>query len=173
MSAHPLLPRPIAAATIPTTGTLIEVEASPEERTAIARDFGLLELRSFRASIDARRGGDSVLLEGRLKATVFQACVVTLAPVEQEIDVGFQRRFVRGMATPAAESHDVDPLAADPPDTYAETIDFGAVALEELALAIDPYPRAPGATFEPPKDDADREESPFAVLKRLRQGRSG
>jgi hypothetical protein len=38
--------------------------------------------------------------------------------------------------------------------------------VEHLALAIDPFPRKPGAEFEftPPAE----EESPFAVLKKLK-----
>ncbi|MGD9740099.1 MAG: DUF177 domain-containing protein [Bauldia sp.] len=169
MSERPLLPRPIAAAAIPATGTRIDIVASPEERAAIAADFGLLELPGLEAAIEARRAGDTVFLEGRVKASVVQACVVTLVAVEQQIDEAFGRRFVRGVPTPDLTTQDVDPTAEDPPDTYAEIIDFGAVALEEMALAIDPYPRAPGVEFEPPAEGDDPgEESPFAVLRRLR-----
>jgi hypothetical protein len=40
--------------------------------------------------------------------------------------------------------------------------------LEELNLALDPYPRAPGVTFEAPKDEPKAAESPFAVLAKLK-----
>ena len=41
--------------------------------------------------------------------------------------------------------------------------------LEEVSLALDPYPRAPGAKFEAPKDMEPARESPFAVLKALKE----
>jgi hypothetical protein len=37
-----------------------------------------------------------------------------------------------------------------------------------LALALDPYPRKPGAQFEEfVTDGAEEKESPFAILRRL------
>jgi hypothetical protein len=40
--------------------------------------------------------------------------------------------------------------------------------LEELVLAIDPYPRKPGVAFQPPADEGGQAEHPFAVLKKLK-----
>ena len=44
----------------------------------------------------------------------------------------------------------------------------GTPLLEEFVLAIDPYPRAPGVEFAAPVDAEPRPESPFAVLKALK-----
>ena len=52
------------------------------------------------------------------------------------------------------------------------SIDLGALATEFLILGLDPYPRKPGATFQPPAD-AKPEESPFAALAALKKGRDG
>ena len=37
-----------------------------------------------------------------------------------------------------------------------------------LFLGIDPYPRAPDAVFESPKEVVDPDEHPFAALKALK-----
>lgn len=56
----------------------------------------------------------------------------------------------------------------DPPDLIVDgRIDLGALAAEFLALGLDPYPRKPGAAFEPGEEEAGR-DSPFAALARLR-----
>lgn len=166
MTDRPPLSRPLPAATISAAGLDVEVTASDAERTAIAGDFGILGVPSLHADLQLRRSGDKVWIDGHLTATVVQACVVTLDPVEQAIDLHFERSFVRGDSTPVPPEADIDPVAEDPPDTFAETIDLGAVVLEELALAIDPYPRAPGVEFHGAGDgDEDAPESPFAVLK--------
>jgi hypothetical protein len=45
--------------------------------------------------------------------------------------------------------------------------DLAEPLLEEFALALDPYPRAPGVEFAAPAEDDQKPESPFAVLKNL------
>ena len=47
--------------------------------------------------------------------------------------------------------------------------DVAAPLLEELVLAIDPYPRAPGVEFETPQEPAETRENPFAALKSLKR----
>ena len=53
-----------------------------------------------------------------------------------------------------------------PEPMFGGTVDLGALATEFLILGIDPYPRKPGAEFEPPKDVAP-DPGPFAVLAGL------
>ena len=53
------------------------------------------------------------------------------------------------------------------PGVRASLIDLGRLATDVLLLAIDPYPRNPGAVFEPEVATADPEAHPFAVLKAL------
>ena len=48
---------------------------------------------------------------------------------------------------------------------------LAAYVVEDLALAIDPFPRKPGVEFEAP--DAPGEPSPFAVLAKLKGGAFG
>ena len=54
----------------------------------------------------------------------------------------------------------------DPPDPIVDgKVDLGALAAEFLALALDPYPRKPGAEFAAP--EVAEPDSPFAELARL------
>ena len=52
------------------------------------------------------------------------------------------------------------------------TVDLGALAAEFLILGIDPYPRKPGALFQPPPD-AKPDQGPFAALAALKKDRDG
>jgi hypothetical protein len=57
----------------------------------------------------------------------------------------------------------------DPPEPLPDGfIDLGALAVEFLALALDPFPRKPGAAFD--SADSDETPSPFAALAALKQG---
>ncbi len=104
-----------------------------------------------------------------------QSCVVTLAPVRSTI----ARRVVRALHISPAVHQSEDRggvLTLGVEDDVSEEIegpnyDLAGPVLEEFALAIDPYPRAPGVTFEAPADALGRPESPFASLERLKSGR--
>jgi uncharacterized metal-binding protein YceD (DUF177 family) len=107
-----------------------------------------------------RLTADCILAEGRLRARVVQTCVVSLDDFTAEIDEHFRVRFV-----PAGqESDDPDPEADDEIGYTAGALDLGEAAAEQLALVLDPYPRAPGA--ELPEVESDGQEHPFAALRR-------
>lgn len=167
--AHPFS-RHIALSAISQASSAREIVATDAERAAIVEDFGLLELRSLVADLNLRRSGDLVTIEGRITAEAVQSCVVSLVPVVQRIDEAFVRRLTRGAAAePSTMEETIEIGEDDPPDVFTgDSIDVGVVLLEEFALALDPYPRAPGVEFTVPEEVAvDEPESPFAVLKSL------
>lgn len=161
-------------------GKPISESASAEERAAIAAAFDLPAIGRLDvvASL-SREGADGWRLEGEILAEATQTCVVTLEPVEATVREPFLRVF-RPMTEEevAALENDVmlDPLGDDPPEPLGEGIDLGAVALETLALGLDPYPRAPGASFAPQRATppgatplTDEALRPFAALEALKR----
>ncbi|MGV8839197.1 MAG: YceD family protein [Bauldia sp.] len=166
---HPFS-RHVALSAISPSGSEREIAATDSERAAIVADFGLVALPRLVGRLDLRRSGDLVTIDGRLEAEAIQSCVVSLQPVTQRIDLAFTRRLLRGQpAEPSTDGETVEIGEEDPPDVFAgDSIDVGRVLLEEFALALDPYPRAPGVAFAVPEEAAEGEpESPFAVLKSL------
>jgi uncharacterized metal-binding protein YceD (DUF177 family) len=157
----------------------VEVMADTAERSALAAEYGLLDVRALRAkaTIGSEAGG-AVNVDGNVVADIVQACVVTLVPVEQHIDEPFAVRFVRPgspeLGRPGKLHGEVvvDPEAPDPPEVLTgQSIDLGAVVEEAFVLAIDPYPRAPGAVLpeEVSGKGAEPADSPFSVLVRLKR----
>ena len=57
----------------------------------------------------------------------------------------------------------------DPEPLIGGVVDLGALATEFLLLGLDPYPRKPGAVFEPPRD-LKPDAGPFAALAKLTKG---
>lgn len=170
------LVRPLAVQDLGPSERQEEIETTAAERAAIADMLGLASLDSLSAALRLRRWhGHGVALHGRLSAHVVQSCVVTLEPVPADIHAEFERRYLpadllgRELGLPSEEVF-VDPATEEPPEPFAHNvIDAGAAIVEELALALDPYPRAPGAAYaaEAPAEEADAH--PFAALARLRQ----
>jgi uncharacterized metal-binding protein YceD (DUF177 family) len=186
---------------LPSEGRVARIEANADERAALARRFDLCALESMAGELRARalgsrRGILRVEVSGRVTATVVQTCVVTLQPVEQTVDEAILLRFSdEADGGEGGGALDLDPLAdiADegPEPLIGGTIDLGEVLSEALGLALDPYPRAEGATIErvstegdaaPPgtdevsadkadePDEPDEPAGPFAALAALRDG---
>jgi uncharacterized metal-binding protein YceD (DUF177 family) len=161
---------PVIVEDIPEAGLHIEVDAPAEARAAVAELAAVREVARLAAELDLARKGAGVRVSGRVQARVGQTCVVTLEPVENEIDEPVDVTFAPpGADAPAAPEDGAD----EPPDALINgKIDLGAVATEFLILGIDPYPRKPGAEFSAPKaeDEGDR---PFAALAALKKRPGG
>jgi uncharacterized metal-binding protein YceD (DUF177 family) len=147
--------------------------ADADARARIAKVLRLASLTSLVADLKVSSWLDGVQIGGTWRATVGQICGVTLDPFESELDGELQIRAVPmgSQALQTDEDHELelDPDADDPPDVLAgDQLDLGAYVVEDLSLAIDPFPRKPGAAFEPPETSA--EISPFAVLAKLKGG---
>ncbi|MBT8459420.1 MAG: DUF177 domain-containing protein [Boseongicola sp.] len=114
-------------------------------------------------------------LYARLGATVVQSCVVTLDPVTSRIEEDTSRRYLADMPN-APEAAEFEMPEDDTAEALPETLDLSAVMEEALALALPPWPRAPGvdpveiAVTEPGQTPmSDDDVKPFAALKSLQQ----
>jgi hypothetical protein len=170
---------PVSLSEVPETGRHLDLVAEESTRDAIARLAGVCGLPRLEASFDLTRHGRSGLhVVGQVSASVAQICVVTLDPIENEIDEAVDLVFVPAEAAGAerVRREESDGIAAamldeDSPEPLLDgTVDLGAVATEFLLLGIDPYPRKPGAVFQ---DIASGEEAahPFAALAALKKSK--
>ncbi|MBU8540248.1 YceD family protein [Falsiroseomonas tokyonensis] len=156
----------------------LELRARPEEGSALAARFGIPAVPRLEAQLTLVPGTDGTTrLQGRLQADVVQECVVTLEPVAQRVDVPIDLLLLPE-GTPATDD---DPESPDEIETSGGVVDLGEVVAEQLALALDPYPRAPDAAIPPelegdalePAPDMDdtppERPNPFAALARLKR----
>jgi uncharacterized metal-binding protein YceD (DUF177 family) len=164
---------PVMVAKIPETGLHRDIEASAAEREAMAELAGLREILSATASLDVTpKGGGRFHVGGQIRARVGQTCVVTLEPVENEIDESVDLVFAPVDAVPLPADGiggELEIPYDDGPEPLVDgMIDLGAIAIEFLILAIDPYPRKPDAVFQAPAA-GDDSAHPFAVLAALKK----
>lgn len=161
---------------IPETGFHIEIEAPETMRAELAEFAGVRELVRLSAVLDLARRGAGARVTGHVSARVGQSCVVTLEPIESDIEETVDLRFAPQLAQPAsskAETAAVYTTDDDPPEPILDgKLDLGAIATEFLLLGIDPYPRKAGAEFAPVKAD-DASVKPFAALEALKKRLGG
>jgi hypothetical protein len=133
-------------------GAALEISTSESERAALAKRFGFLALPAFsaRMTVDRKPGGQ-VVVEGRLKGRIVQACILSLDPVTQELDDAFRLVFAENV------TEDLDPESGEallnangdaPEPLMGNMLDVGEIAAEQLSLTAEPYPRRPGVKLE-------------------------
>lgn len=175
-SENPSLSHPVSVREIGDAPVRVAFTATAQQCRELAEGLGIPAVESLDARFELRGRRDGrVTIAGHVSARVVQACILTLDPVpgevEEDVDIAFAPPawFAR---QPAETELELDAFADDPPDLLeSDTIDLGHVAAEFVALGLDPYPRATGATFdEVDTDPAGKVEkpSPFAALKRLK-----
>jgi uncharacterized metal-binding protein YceD (DUF177 family) len=162
-SPAPEFSRPLPLGLVGPEGRREVLEADEAERAALARRFGIPAIERLRAELRLwQETGGAVRAEGRLDAAVVQSCVVTLEPVPQRVDEPVSLRLLPD----GREPRDDPDEEADEIATERGVADLGEAVAEQLALALDPYPRAPGAAL--PAEATDPGEHPLAALAKLR-----
>jgi uncharacterized metal-binding protein YceD (DUF177 family) len=153
-------------------GDRVDLVADAAEREAVARRLGLEALSCLEAHAALSRKGDVVRAEGRLAASLDQACVVTGEPVAAHVDEPFEFIFMPAPETGRSEEEielgqsDLDVVFHD-----GAAIDLGTAIADTLALSLDPYPRSAGADAALKEAGilSEAEASPFAALASLKK----
>jgi uncharacterized metal-binding protein YceD (DUF177 family) len=162
---------PVALHEVSETGRHLQLAADERARAAVAKLAGLRAVPRLDAVFDlAPRGRDGLRVAGRVSATVEQTCVVTLEPVENEIDEEIDLVFAPTAVAASLVDRGVAEDGVEP--LIGGVVDLGVLATEFLILGIDPYPRKPDAVFEGPSV-GDASVKPFAALAALKKGQSG
>ncbi len=150
-----------------------DIEADAGEREALARRFGLERLDRLAAKVSLKRAGDSrIAVDGSFLADLAQACVISLVPVPEHIEESFSLVYASEEGAGAGDlvfTLDDDDWPEPLPDGK---IDIGEAVAQQLASALEPYPRAPSAILENQGFDGsagDAERNPFAVLTGLKK----
>ena len=162
----------------------VDLSADAAERRRLAERFDLLELRTLRGHGRVERRGAELVLRGWLEADVTQECVLSLEPVSARVRQPVERRYQLGGTSEAVRAYlePADTVAVADDEVEVEPvlgreIDLGEAFAEELGLALDPYPRAPGVTALDAGDlgphvsagSEDRPSKPFAALRQLQE----
>lgn len=164
------------ATRLPQDSKRISLKASTAECEALAARFAILGIEHFTADLTlVPQTGGSVRVHGHLNAEVSQACVVTLEPVRQRVVAAIELRILTEGETPS----DDDPDSPDEIESQGGMVDLGEACAEQLALALDPYPRLPDAALPVEYVASDEEivpeapqqrPNPFAALAQRKRG---
>lgn len=171
------LSRAIETDDIPAKGVEGHIEASLEQRAALARQLDLAALDKLVLSYKLTpmsRG--RFRLRGRWHAEAVQTCGVTLEPITREFDEEVSIDFWPPEIWERREQADGE-AAVEHDDEGPELIEEGLIdpgqLLEELLIvSLPPFPRREDAALDW-EETVTKPESPFAVLKDLPKRNGG
>jgi hypothetical protein len=156
-------------------GIEVDIEADAPARERIAPWLGADSVRALKARVSVEpKSPNRFSYVADFVCDLVQKSVVSLEPVDAHIEGSFSRELhLTDRRRPTRDKGEELTLAAgddeSPEEIDGPHYDLMAPVLEELSLALDPYPRAPGEEFAEP-DPADPEKvSPFAALKTLKE----
>jgi uncharacterized metal-binding protein YceD (DUF177 family) len=165
--------RPVEVMQLPAQGRRHDISADAAERKRVAGRLALLDLPKLDASFVAKPlGAGAVEVSGRLSADVVQQCVVSLEPLPSRIDQDVRVTFSREADADTGAELELSPDEDTPEIIVDGQVDLGEIAVEQLALHLDPYPRAANARFDPIAVGVGGGDSatvsPFAALAKLK-----
>lgn len=174
----PELSRPLKIERVPMGGIEEHIVASPIEREALAKRFGLIDLPRFEAFLNVERAeGQMFAVTGRLSADVVQACVVSLDPVSDKVQDTIDVLFAPPHLIKDEHEGPLGDLGdAEPPEPITNgMVDLGELAAQHLAMALNPYPRKEGVEWAGlvvgSKEESQKPPThkPFEVLAKLKK----
>lgn len=133
--------------TRPLPGGSVVIEATTEERAALAARFGLGAVETLHAEITLDQRPRAIRATGRLTAAIQQPCAISGEDFPVAIDEPIDLRFVEAGQRAPSEAEEIE-LEADDCDEIeytGEMFDLGEAVAQTLGLAIDPYAEGPNA----------------------------
>lgn len=164
--------RPVRIDTIGAAPRELALEADEGERAALARRFDIASLEELtaRASLFVEAG--QVRAQGNVCARIVQLCAATNVDLPTSIDAPFDIAFRRDAPVDAPDAGlELSEFECDVIFYEGGAIDLGEAVAETLALAIDPYARAPeaDAVLKEMGVLSEGVAGPFAALAGLKQ----
>ena len=155
------------------------LKADKEDLIQLAERLGVPGVDDFSATLSVRHATDRTGIEisGRVMSSLHQTCVVSAKDVAETVDDTFTLLLLSESEVEALDADEAY-LDADAPEydiLEEDTVNLAEVAIQTLAVAMNPYPRAVNAEVDTGAAqgisigaDPIKKPNPFAVLEKLK-----
>lgn len=152
-----------------------KISADKAELENLAEILQVPAVNSFEADIkiNFQKKKGELKVSGQVKANLGLESVVSLTPFNKDYTADFEILYDTNASYEDVYSEDED-INLDVPDIVLDgKIDLADIAIEQLALIMEDYPRLEGEEFEEIIEEDNEEDTisnnPFAVLKKLKE----
>jgi len=144
-------------------GWQAELEATPDECTAIAKRLDIPGITKLFSKVNVCFQDDLIRVYGHLIADLSRQCVVSLDVFPEHLDTDFEVLFAEDLPPTAKDTEMKE--AVEPIDRGR--LDFFEILAEQVGLLMDPFPRKPGVTGDYIEFSETKGQQPFANLKNI------
>ena len=161
--AVPELSKEVELSSLGAGGKLFPLQADDEACARIAKRLGIPRVKSLAGEIRLSATKKDIKATGVVRAELVRECVASLEEMDEAVDEAFELEFLR--------EEDPEQLQDgreewELPEVHeGEIFDVGELLVQQLSLAMDPFPRKEGARSLAEDYGVEAESSPFAVLK--------
>ncbi len=150
-----------------------KLKASKEDLAYIAEVMKVPAVKSFTSEINVQLHGKERIINvwGTIHAEIEHVSVISLECFVRPYDIDFAMKFdTSSQSAKQVAEFDIEDEIVD--SLKDGGIDLGAIALEQLALELDDFPRQEGEVFNF-KSEFDEETTananPFSILKKIKK----
>ncbi len=164
----------IDVTTLTTSGRHYTLEPDDESLSKIAKRFTIPAIVSLQAKLKVMPIQAGATISGSIQASLVRECVASLEEMDEKVTFDFEITFDR--TAPDVSDLSEEALAdlglekslellEGPEPLEGDLIDIGELMVQQLSLAMDPFPRKEGAQSLSELYGTVEETSPFAILK--------
>ena len=140
-------------------GKTFHLKANDAERMKIAIRLKTPSVEKLEGEMKVTATKTAVRVVGEIAADLTRECVASLEPMHETVAESFEIDFSR--IPPETEEEDLDA----PEYLDGASLDLGELLVQQLSLAMDPFPRKEGAQSLAEAYAPQEKVSPFAALK--------
>lgn len=149
------------------------IKASQKELGILKEILKVEDVYSFEADFDLKMNFKEHRLDikGEVKALLVLESVISLVNFEKAYNVPFEYHYDTALNYQQWQELNEDILSDAPDRIENGQIDLVQIAIEQLSLAMDDYPKIEGETFQGYSEfdgQNDEENHPFGVLQKLK-----
>ena len=165
---------PLVVDDISTSEKEYKLQATPAQCQYIAEIFKVSEVKSFQADIYTRRHNKSSLIDvwGNAHALITRQSVISLENFDKEYEAEFSLQFDMNLTENQVRQMEEDGVPNIPDVIIGGQIDLCHLAMEQIALELEDYPRQKDEVFSFKSEfdtENDVKENPFQILEKLKK----
>ena len=145
------------------SGKSFRLAANEDERRRIAERLGTPSVEKLEGEMCVSATKTAIRIEGSINAELTRECVASLEPMQERVSEEFDIDFLRAAPETGGEEEDWE----TPEVHEGDALDLGELLVQQLSLAMDPFPRKEGATSLAEAYATPEKISPFAALKEI------
>ncbi len=148
-------------------GKVFRLAANEGECRKIAVRLGVISVEKLEGEIRLTATKTDINATGVVQASLVRECVASLEPMPEIIDENFEISFIRqAPSDPGAADEDSEDWLL--PEVHeGDIFDVGELLVQQLSLAMAPFPRKPGAPSLAEQYGRSGPVSPFSDLQAI------